>query len=136
MKMPEGAWRGEGAAGGWSNIDNFILRESGVAKGILAVALLGHVAVVNGEGDEEVNQRLSHNRHEAIAFGPGVMVMIIQDGNMAFGADWSAILVPFNDTNTHAGYGQPMLFGEAVIFQLFDWIEDVVQSRRPWYSSA
>ena len=68
MKAPEGAWRGEGAVRGWSNNDNFIVRKGEVAKGILAVTLLGDAAVLNSKGDEKVSQRLSHDRCEAIAF--------------------------------------------------------------------
>jgi len=66
--MPAGAFRGEGAARGWSNDDNFDVREGGAAKGVLAVTLLGDAAVLNSKGDEKVSQRLSHDRCEAIAF--------------------------------------------------------------------
>ena len=70
--------------------------------------------------------RLSHDRGEAIAFGPGVMVMIAQDDDKAFGMNGSTVLVLFNDEDTHTGDGQTMLFGEAMIFRLFDWIDNIM----------
>ena len=76
MEAPVGTrWR-EGTTRRRTDKDDFIVRESWVTKGILAIALFGDTAVLNGEREKEANGRLGNDRGKTVTFGPLMMIFV------------------------------------------------------------
>ena len=90
-----------GIAGRWADASGFVVREDGVAEGILAVTLLEHALVGDSLGCEKAKGVVAKDGSVALGFGEQSVLVVAKDDDARLGTMGFAVAVGLDREDTH-----------------------------------